>query len=63
LRKHLTLNRHLYICFKNLKSAKQQTTINVFMFVKNLNNNKFLYKDESNTLINIVDIINVDLNF
>jgi len=33
------------------------------MFVKNLNNNKFLYKDESNTLINIVDIINVDLNF
>jgi len=33
------------------------------MFAKNLNDNKLLYKDKSNTLINIVNIINIDLNF
>jgi len=32
------------------------------MLVKNSNNSKLLYKDESNILINIVDIISVDLN-
>ncbi len=32
------------------------------MFARNLNNNKFLYKDKFNILINIVNIINIDLN-
>ena len=63
MQKHLTLNRYFYIYFKNLKNIKQQTTINIFIFVKNLNNSKFLYKDKSNILISIVNIINIDLNF
>ncbi len=33
------------------------------MFIKNSNNNKLLHKDEFNTLINIVNIISVNLNF
>ncbi len=33
------------------------------MFIKDSNNSKLLYKDELNMLINIVNIINVDLNF
>ncbi len=32
------------------------------MLAKNSNNSKLLYKNKSNILINIVDIINVDLN-
>jgi len=49
--------------FKNLRSLKQQATIDVFIFAKDLNNNKLLYKDKLNILINIVNIISVDLNF
>ncbi len=30
------------MCFKNLKNLKQQTTINVFKFVKKVNNKQAL---------------------
>jgi len=63
LQEYLTLNKYFYIYFKNLKSVKQQTTINIFIFARNSNNSKFLYKNKSNILINIVDIIDIDLNF
>ncbi len=33
------------------------------MLAKNSNNSKLLYKDKSNILINIVNIIDIDLNF
>jgi len=63
LQKHLILNRYFYIYFKNFKNIKQQITINIFILVKDSNNSKLLYKNKSNILINIIDIIDIDLNF
>ncbi len=63
MQKHLILNRYFYIYFKNFKNIKQQITINIFILVKDSNNSKLLYKNKSNILINIIDIIDIDLNF